>query len=55
MFFEYESERNPILQLRLFSPDRLREAAVGTGWTVGEVVRGDDGDGYHYRAALKKR
>lgn len=55
MFFEYEGERNPILQLRLFSPDRLREATIGTGWTVDDVVRGDDGDGYHYRAALKKR
>lgn len=53
MFFEYEDERNPILQLRLFSPDRLREAAVGTGWTVADVVRGD-GSGYHYRAALEK-
>ncbi|MFC5135030.1 MULTISPECIES: class I SAM-dependent methyltransferase [Haloferacaceae] len=53
MFFEYEGERDPVLQLRLFSPDRLREAAVGTGWTVVDVARGDDG--YHYRAALSKR
>lgn len=53
MFFEYEDERDPILQFRLFSPDRLREAAVGTGWTVVDVARGDDG--YHYRAALSKR
>ena len=54
MFFEYEGERNPILQLRLFSPDRLREAAIGTGWKVTGVARGD-GSGYHYRAALAKR
>ncbi|GAB6877767.1 hypothetical protein JCM17823_00410 [Halorubrum gandharaense] len=52
MFFEYEGDSNPILQIRLFSPDRLREAAVGTGWTVADVVRGDSG--HHYRAALKK-
>ncbi|MBP1921541.1 SAM-dependent methyltransferase [Halorubrum alkaliphilum] len=53
MFFEYEGERNPVLQLRLFSPDRLREAAVGTGWTVSDVTRGD-GSEHHYRAALEK-
>ncbi|AZQ14118.1 class I SAM-dependent methyltransferase [Halorubrum sp. PV6] len=55
MFFEYEGETNPILQLRLFSPDRLREAAVGTGWEVADVVRGSEGNEYHYRAALRKR
>ena len=55
MFFEYEGETNPILQLRLFSPGRLREAAVGTDWDVAEVVRGGEGNEYHYRAALRKR
>lgn len=55
MFFEYEGETDPILQLRLFSPDRLGEAAVGTGWEVADVARGGDGDEYHYRAALTKR
>ena len=55
MFFEYEGETNPILQLRLFSPARLREAAVGTDWTVADVARGDEGNEYHYRAALRKR
>ncbi|MES3160202.1 MAG: class I SAM-dependent methyltransferase [Halorubrum sp.] len=54
MFFEYEGERNPVLQLRLFSPERLREAAVGTGWTVTDVVRGEGAE-HHYRAALQKR
>ncbi|MFC6752638.1 class I SAM-dependent methyltransferase [Halorubrum tibetense] len=54
MFFEYEGDRNPILQLRLFSPDRLREAAIGTGWEVTDIVRGD-GSNHHYRAALAKR
>ena len=55
MFFEYEGETDPVLQLRLFSPARLREAAVGTGWEIAEVARGDEGNGYHYRAALRKR
>ena len=54
MCFEYEGDRSPILQLRLFSPDRLREAVIGTGWEVTAVVR-DDGSRYHYRAALAKR
>ncbi len=54
MYFEYDGDRDPIYQLRLFSPDRLREAAIGTGWTVADVVRGDDGNAYHYRAALLK-
>jgi hypothetical protein len=55
MLFEYEGETDPVLQLRLFSPARLREAAVGTGWEIAEVARGDEGNGYHYRAALRKR
>ncbi|WP_418279889.1 class I SAM-dependent methyltransferase [Halorubrum sp. DTA98] len=55
MFFEYEGESNPILRIRLFSPDRLREAAIGTGWEVADVARGGDENEYHYRAALRKR
>ena len=55
MYFEYDGDRDPILQLRLFSPDRLREATLGTGWSVAEVVRGKEGSEYHYRAALEKR
>ncbi len=55
MYFEYDGERDPVLQLRLFSPERLREAATGTGWTVADVVRGEAGSEYHYRAALRKR
>jgi len=52
---EYEGDVGPTLQFRLFSPDRLREAAVGTGWTVAEIVHsGGDADP-HYRAALRKR
>ena len=47
---EYEGGVGETLLFRLFSPDRLREAAVGTGWKVAEIRRSDNG--YHYRAAL---
>ncbi|WP_433630701.1 class I SAM-dependent methyltransferase [Halomicrococcus sp. NG-SE-24] len=52
MHFEYEGDVSDVLLFRLFAPDRLREAAVGTDWTVSEVRYGDDGP--HYRAALEK-
>jgi len=52
MYFEYGDRTDDVLLFRLFSPDRLREAAVGTDWTVREV-RGDD-DGSHYIARLGK-
>jgi len=47
---EYEGDVGETLLFRLFSPDRLREAAIGTGWEVAEIQRSDSG--YHYRAAL---
>ena len=53
--FEYEGEVGPTLQFRLFSPDRLREAAVGTGWEVADVARKEGDAGVHYRAALARR
>jgi hypothetical protein len=43
---EYET-----LFFRLFSPDRLREAAIGTGWEVAEVRYGSPRT---YSAALSK-
>lgn len=52
--FEYDGRVGETLLFRLFSPDRLREAAVPTPWTVEETRRGDDGDGHHYLAALTK-
>lgn len=55
MWFRYDGETDPTLQFRLFSPARLREAAVGTDWVVDAVDRGGSGDGPHYRAALRKR
>jgi hypothetical protein len=53
--FEYEGDVSEPLLLRLFSPDRVREAAIGTGWEVAEIQRSADGDVPHYRAALVKR
>lgn len=55
LYFEYEGETGDILHFRLFSPDRLREATVGTGWTVTAVRRSADEDGRYYRAALEAR
>lgn len=52
-WFEYEDEVDEVLYFRLFSPDKLREAARATGWTVREVRRPHDP--VSYRAALEKR
>jgi hypothetical protein len=50
MHSEYDGEHETLL-FRLFSPDRLREAAVGTGWEVAAVRRGSPRT---YSAALRK-
>jgi hypothetical protein len=55
MYFEYEGETGDVLHFGLFSPDRLREAAAGTGWTVADVRRSGEEDGRYYRVALEKR
>jgi hypothetical protein len=47
---EYENEHETLL-FRLFSPDRLREAAVGTGWDIADVRYGSERT---YTAALTK-
>ena len=52
--FEYEGDVGETLLFRLFSPDRIRGAAVGTGWNVTDVDRVDENPCY-YRAALTKR
>lgn len=52
---EYEGDAGETLLFRLFSPDKLREAAVGTGWEVAEIQRPPKGEGAHYNAALTKR
>lgn len=46
----YDGEHETLL-FRLFSPDRLREAAVGTGWEVADVRYGSERT---YSAALRK-
>lgn len=51
--FEYAGEVGETLVFLLCSPDRLREAAVGTGWRVAAVERVPEGSAYH--AALAKR
>ncbi len=53
MSFEYDGETGETLLFRLFSPDRVREATTGTGWTVVDIAR-DDPDSAHYRIALEK-
>jgi hypothetical protein len=53
MTFEYEGEVGETLLFRLFSPDRLREATIGTSWNVDEVRYASDND-YHYRSVLTK-
>jgi hypothetical protein len=55
MHFEYEGDTGETLLFRLFGPDRLREATIGTGWAVAEVRRGAGDDDHYYRAALYKR
>ncbi|WP_101294036.1 methyltransferase domain-containing protein [Halegenticoccus soli] len=54
MHFEYEGDVGETLLFRLFSPDRVREAAVGTGWVADEVRRGSGAGDPHYRIALAK-
>jgi hypothetical protein len=50
--YEYGDLVGDTLLFRLFSPDRLREAAAATNWTVAEVHRPHDA--YYYQAALSK-
>lgn len=54
MSFEYEEAVSDILLFRLFSPERFREATVGTAWEVTEVRYGEGDSAYHYCVALSK-
>lgn len=54
LHFEYEGDVGETLLFRLFSPDRVREAAVGTGWIVTEIRRDPSDRAFHYQAALTK-
>ncbi|GAB3675098.1 methyltransferase domain-containing protein [Halopiger thermotolerans] len=51
--YEYADRVGRTLLFRLFGPDRLREATVGTAWEVAETRRPHDA--YYYRAVLTKR
>ena len=53
--FEDEDGVGPALSFLLFSPDRNREAVVGTDWRVVETGAGDDDANPYYRAQLAKR
>lgn len=52
--YEYEGETGETLLFRLFGPDRLREATVGTGWVLEEVTRPAADNDYYFRAAMAK-
>lgn len=49
---EYDGTLGEPWLYRLFTPERVEEATVGTGWTVADV---NDGDEYLYQVALEKR
>ena len=51
-WFEYGELVDPALLFQLFSPNRLREAARGTPWSVAEIHRPDESP--YYLAALEK-
>jgi hypothetical protein len=53
MHFEYEDDVGDTLLFRLFSPDRLREATIGTGWEVAEIKHPSE-SAHHYQTAVKK-
>lgn len=54
MEFEYQDEIGEILLFRLFSPDRIAEAVVGTSWDVMDVRRPSGQNDYYYQVALMK-
>ncbi|PSQ45113.1 SAM-dependent methyltransferase [Halobacteriales archaeon SW_6_65_15] len=53
--YEYDGTLGAPWLYRLFTPDRVREAVVGTGWEVAEVKYGDDDWSHLYEIALRKR
>ena len=54
MHFKYEDDVGETLLFRLFSPDRVQEATVGTSWEVEDIMRKSGADSFHYRVALTK-
>lgn len=55
MYFEYEGDVGETLLFRLFSPDRIREATVGTGWNVEDIWRVPADDPCQLEIALTKQ
>lgn len=53
MHFEYEGDVGDTLLFRLFSPNRLREAVIGTGWEVAGI-RHPSGNEHHYQTVIEK-
>ncbi|MFC7072983.1 class I SAM-dependent methyltransferase [Halovenus rubra] len=53
MTFAYAGTTSGILLFRLFSPNRIEEATVGTCWEVNDIRYGDESTS-HYVAALSK-
>ncbi|UIO99222.1 class I SAM-dependent methyltransferase [Halobaculum sp. CBA1158] len=51
MHFEYEGDVGESLLFRPFTPEVLREACVGSAWTVGEVRYTN---AHHYEVVLQK-
>lgn len=54
MHFEYQDTVGETLLFRLFSPDRLEEAAADAGWVLADVRPGGSDLDSYYRAALRK-
>lgn len=53
--YEYDGSLGTPWLYRLFTPNRVREATIGTGWEVAEVRYGDDDWAHLYNVALRKR
>lgn len=53
-WFEYEGQASAVLLFRLFSPNRMREAANETQWTVETIERSAEADSGYYVAKLGK-
>lgn len=52
-WFECEDATGDALLFQLFSPEKFREATVGTPWTMAEVVHPEN-SGAHYLVRLEK-
>jgi hypothetical protein len=53
--FEYDGMLGEPWLYRLYTPDRVREATVGTDWEVADVNCGADEWAHNYQLALQKR